>query len=147
MLDKIIKFGGLQTLRKYITLLMIMTVVGAGLTIFLLFRSNLVVFINNDTDEEITDLTLTYEGIKEEITVPPIKPNEYESIKINPKKQAEESFNGASLELHYKDDSGKAHSEIVFDHFETGQSGDAEVTITDKDEKGVFTIEIDDEIY
>lgn len=141
------KFGGHQTLRKYITLLMIMTVVGAGLTIFLLFRSNLVVFINNDTDEEITDLTLTYEGIKEEITVAPIKPNDYESIKINPKKQAEKSFKGASLELHYKDGSGKTHSKTIFDHFETGHSGDAEVTITDKDEKGVFTIDIDEEIY
>lgn len=133
-------------MRKYILVLMIMTVVGGGLTLYLLFQPNLVVFINNETDEEITDLTLTHEGIKSDITVPAIEPGEFESIDIIPKEQTEDSFLGASLELQYEDDSGNIHEETVFEHFEIGSIGDAEVTITDKNEQGVFTIDVDEEV-
>ena len=133
-------------MRKYILVLMIMTVVGGGLTVYLLFQPNLVVFINNETDEEITGLTLTYDEVKSDITVPSVQPGEDESIEISPSEQAKDSFTEGSLVLQYEDNSGETHSETVFEHFELGSMGDAEVTITDKNEQGVFTINIDEEV-
>src|SRR5699024_9931145 len=113
---------------------MIMTVVGGGLTLYLLFQPNLVVFINNETDEEITDLTLTHEGIKSDITVPAIEAGEYEAINVILKEQTYDLFLGTSLELLNEDDSGNINEETVFEHFEIGSIGDAGVTITDKNE-------------
>src|SRR5699024_12384827 len=125
---------------------MIMTVVCGVLTVFLPVQPNLVVFINNETDEEITDLTLTHEGIKSDITVPAIEPGEFESIDIIPKEQTEDSILGASLELQYEDDSGNIHEETVLEHFEIGSIGDEVVTITVKYELGVFNIDVDEEV-
>src|SRR5699024_12323086 len=108
---------------------MIMTVVGGGLTVFLIFHPNLVVLIKNKTEEEITDLPLTHEGIKSDITVPAIEPGEFESIDIIPKEQTEDSFLGASLELQYEDDSGNINEETVFVHLEIESIGEADVNI------------------
>src|SRR5690625_95926 len=104
---------------------MIMTVVGGGLTLYLLFHPNLVVFINNETDEEITDLTLAHEGTKSHITAAAIEPGEFESIDIIPIEHTEDAFLGASLEPQYEDDSGNIHEDTVIEHFEIGSIGDA----------------------
>lgn len=133
-------------MRKYILLLMFMTVIGGGLTVFMLLQSSMAVLINNNTDEDITNLTLTYEGIKSDIEVPTIKSGEFTVIEIDPEEQADDSFDEASLELQYIDDTGKNNSETVFGYFEMGYSGDAEVTITNKDNNGVYTIEVDEDI-
>src|SRR5699024_3977060 len=102
---------------------MIMTVVGGGLTLYLLFQPNLVVFINNETDEEITDLTLTHHGIEHDNSVPASEPGALQSIEIMPKEQTEGSFLCESLGLQYEDDSGNIHEETVFQHFGIGSIG------------------------
>src|SRR5690625_5423012 len=121
---------------------MIMTVVGGGLTLYLLFQPNLVVFINNETDEEITDLTLTHEGIKSDITVPAIEPGEFESIDIIPKEQTEDSLLGASLVLQYEDDSGNVPEESVFAHFVIGFIDFADKINTDINDSGMFSMTV-----
>src|SRR5690625_7168231 len=108
---------------------MIMTVVGGGLTVYLLFQPNLVVFINNETDEEITGLTLTYDEVKSDITVLSVQPGEDESIEISPSEQAKDSFTEGSLVLKYEDNLGETHSETVFEHFDLSSLGDAMVII------------------
>src|SRR5699024_12554191 len=125
---------------------MIMTVVGGGLTVYLLFQPNLVVFINNETDEEITGLTLTYDEVKSDITVPSVQPGEDESIEISPSEQAKDFFTEGSLVLQYEDNSGETHSETVFEYFEIGYIDYEEVSFIYNYEQVVYKKNFDEDV-
>lgn len=129
-------------MRKYLIILMVTTFIGGFAYLFLLSNSSLAVVINNHTDEEISGLSLTYEGIKTDIVVDPIAAEEDAVLKVDPETQASDSFEEGSLTLQYKDQNGKVHSETVFDNFDKESSGDAEVTIKSVDENGELAIDI-----
>lgn len=131
-------------MRKYIAFLMIFTVIAGGITVYLMAQSKLEVVLNNDTDQEITGLTITYEGIKEDVTVPPIAAEDTEVVSINPKKQSEEDFSEGTLLLTYTDEAGTIHTETVIGYFEKGYRADAEVTIQSIEEEGKLNMEIED---
>ena len=134
-----------NSLRKYLIALMVTTFIGGFGFLFLLTGSSLAVIINNQTDQEISGLTLTYENIKTDIEVDPIAPGDDVVLKIDPETQATEDFNEAGLELQYEDDNGKVHSESVIGYFEKGYSGDSEVTIKSIDENGMLEVIVEED--
>src|SRR5699024_8312982 len=131
-------------LRKYIAIIMLTTVIGGALTIFLLMQSGFAVIINNETDVEISNIEITYENIKTNIEVPPIAAGDDAILEIDPETQATEEFDETNIELSYIDKQGETHTEIIFGYYEKGYTGDAKVTITDIDEDGILSLEVEE---
>lgn len=135
-----------KRLRKYIALLLLMSILGGIATVYLMAQSSLAVIVNNDTDEEISGLVLTYEHIEEDIQIDPIAPGEDAVLKIDPESQASDSFQETSLELQYTDNKNEEHTETVFNRFNDEVSGDAEVTIQEVDEGGILSLNVEENL-
>lgn len=123
---------------------MIFTVIGGGITIFLMAQSNLEIVLNNDTDKELSGLVLSYEGIKEDIEIPSIAAGKTEVASIDVKQQSDDDFSKAELLLIYTDDAGETHRETVMEQMEAGERADAEVTIEAIENDGKLKMDIQD---
>ena len=133
-------------MRKYIIILMLTTFIGGFAFLFLSTYSSFAVVINNNTSEEITDLSIDYDHTKEEITVESIDSEDDDVVQIKPKDQATDEFTNSSLLLKYKDDHGEEHEETVLDDFDKETSGDIEVTIEGIADNGELEFEVEEHL-
>lgn len=133
-------------MRKYIIILMLTTFIGGFAFLFLSTYSSFAVVINNNTSEEITDLTIDYDHTKEEIAVGSIDSEEDDVVQIKPKDQATDEFTNSSLLLKYTDDHGEEHEETVLDDFDKETSGDIEVTIEEIADNGELEFEVEEHL-
>lgn len=86
--------------------------------------------INNQTGLQIEGLKITYDGLKEDISIKPIKPGSTYSFNIKP----QGAFEGSSLKIYYFDKSGNRHEKILVERFEKGNWGRVLLDITSIDE-------------
>ena len=133
-------------MRKYIIILMLTTFIGGFAFLFLSTYSSFAVVINNNTSEEITDLTIDYDHAKEEIAVGSIDSEDDDVVQIKPKDQATDDFTNSSLLLKYTDDHGEEHEETVLDDFDKETSGDIEITIEGIADNGELEFEVEEHL-
>src|SRR5699024_3468495 len=135
-----------KRLRKYIIILMLTTFIGGFAFLFLSTYSSFAVVINNNTSEEIRNLTIDYDHTKEEIAVGSIESEDDDVVQIKPKDQATDEFTNSSLLLKYTDDHGEEHEETVLDDFDKETSGDIEVTIEGIADNGELEFEVEEHL-
>ena len=133
-------------MRKYIIILMLTTFIGGFAFLFLSTYSSFAVVINNNTSEEIRNLTIDYDHTKEEIAVGSIESEDDDVVQIKPKDQATDEFTNSSLLLKYTDDHGEEHEETVLDDFDKETSGDIEVTIEGIADNGELEFEVEEHL-
>ena len=108
----------------------------------LLFKVGIDIRVSNQTDSEISGLYVTYDEIKSDVKIPPLKPKENYILEVSDGKNSNENFDEAALLLEYKDKNGKLHREYIVGYIERGYSGFANIKITDIDENGKLKMKI-----
>ena len=91
--------------------------------------------INNQTGSQVEGLKITYNGLKEDISIKQINPGSTNSFKVKP----QEAFEGSSLKIYYFDKLGNRHEKILVEHFEKGNWGRVLLDITSIDEYNKIT--------
>ncbi len=94
--------------------------------------------INNQTGFQIKGLKITYDGLKEDISIKPIKPAGTYTFNIKP----QDAFEGSSLKIYNFDKSGNRHEKILVERFEKGNWGRVLLDITSIDENNKITFRI-----
>lgn len=99
--------------------------------------------IKNETAEEITDLYITYNEIREDIKIPPIAPGRVYKLTIRPT----EEFGENSMTMYYLDTAGIKREESIFGYFEEGYYGEATIVLNTIDHQGVIQMTISEKMF
>lgn len=92
--------------------------------------------LNNQTGFQIEGLKITYDGIKEDMAIKPIKPASTFTFNIKPQDASE----GSSLKIYYFDKSGSRHEKILVERFEKGNWGRVLLDITSINNNYIITL-------
>lgn len=131
-------------MKKLMLVLLIILII--GISSYFLFsgrQEGFDITIKNQTNKEISGLSLTYQKITSDIKIPPIPSNKEYKFNVIPK----ENFGENSMVLYYKDNEGQLHTEHVFGYFEKGYSGDAIIMLKAIDKNGKLQIEVDEKMF
>ncbi|MFI8705475.1 hypothetical protein ACIGHG_00055 [Bacillus sp. NPDC077411] len=104
---------------------------------FLFFKSGFDITIKNETNQNITGLTISDAREIQNFIVPTLHSNEEYKTKIKLKDMGENA-----LKLHYKDKNGKKHEEFIFGYFEGEGKGTAKIIIQTVQEDGTLDIKV-----
>lgn len=126
--------------------LLVLIIVTLGFATVKLAQDGFDIRVENETDEKVSDLYITYDNIKSDIKMPSIEPGKAYKLHVNPKENSNDEFDEAALLLEYEDNKGNLHTEYIIGYFEKGYSGKAVVNITSVDEKGKLDVEIKEDI-
>lgn len=130
-------------MKKLVELAIIIVILGGiGFAVMKLTQDGFVIKVNNETDQEVSGLYLTYENIISDYIIPPIPSDGTYKVHVEPKENSTNLFDEAALKLEYKDSNGKLHTEYVIGYFEKGYSGRAVVNINSVDGNGKLEVEI-----
>lgn len=94
--------------------------------------------IKNNTNENISGLTITYKNIVKDVGIPEIQPGETYKINLNP----QESFSENSMIIYYKDKRGYVQRNTLIGYFEKGYNGRIKVNINSQDKNGLIIMQI-----
>lgn len=125
-------------------IILVIGVIFCAIAILLLFKgpTGFAVTIENNTQIDVTGLQISYEHITKDIVVPDIKAGTSYRLVVNPT----ENFGENQMLLYYLDKNGTKQSKILVGYFEKGYSGKVNVRIKSVNDKGVFELEVDEEI-
>jgi hypothetical protein len=131
-------------MKKVIFLILLLLFAGiGGYFLFLDHQEGFDITVENQTDEKISDLYITYNSITSEIEIPPIHSGGKYKFNVTPT----EEFGENSMTLHYKDNEGQLHTEYVFGYFEEGYYGNAKITLKSIDENGKIQIKVVEDMF
>ena len=130
--------------RKLIILVLVIGVIVCATAILLLSKgpAGLAITIENNTQIDVTGLQISYEHITKDIEIPDIKAGTSYRLVVNPT----ENFGENHMLLYYLDKTGTKQSEIIVGYFEKGYSGKVNVKIKSVNDKGVFQLDVDEDI-
>ncbi len=129
-------------MKKILVVLAILITGIVGIIGYFLFQSGFDIKIKNQTNRDVTGINLTYDNFKTDIKIPTIASHKDYKLNINPSKDVGES----AMEIQYKDNKGKLHTETVIGYFEGGYSGNIFITIKSIDEDGKLKFRIKEDI-
>ncbi|MEH7452639.1 hypothetical protein [Gottfriedia acidiceleris] len=129
-------------MKKILVIIAILITGIVGIKVYFLFHSGFDIKIKNQTNINVTGIYLTYDHFKNDIKIPTIASHKDYKLNINPSKDVGES----TMELQYKDNKGKLHTESVIGYFEGGYSGNILITIKSVDDDGKLKIKIKEDI-
>ncbi|MGG0174672.1 hypothetical protein [Gottfriedia acidiceleris] len=129
-------------MKKILVVIAILITGIVGIIGYFLFQSGFDIKIKNQTNRDVTGIYLTYDHFKTDIKIPTIASHKDYKLNINPSKDVGES----TMELQYKDNKGKLHTESVIGYFEGGYSGNILITIKSVDEDGKLKFKIKEDI-
>lgn len=136
-------------MKKIVGFILILILGVFGFAALKLAQDGFDIQIDNDTNQEISGLNITYDHIKSDIYMPTVEPGESYSLHIDPEEDSDEQFSEAALKLEYEDENGILHTEYVIGYFEAGYSGKAVIDIQSVDDNGKLevVIESDTSLY
>ncbi len=125
-----------KSTKKNIFIIIIPLILLTSLVIyFAIFskESNINIRLKNNTNSTLNNLTIVSESMKSNINIPPIKPNETYTIKIDSLNEfiKEEG----SIYLNYKNKENKEEKICIIGYIEKGQEKNINITIKNKNEK------------
>ncbi len=128
--------------RKLIIL--VIGVIFCAMAILMLSKgpAGFAITIENNTQFDVTGLQISYEHITKDIEIPEIKAGTTYGLVVNPT----ENFGENHMLLNYSDETGAKQSKILVGYFEKGYSGKVNVKIKSVNDKGVFELEVDEDI-
>lgn len=92
-------------------------------------RDKVILNIKNSTNEEINYLKLTYTGLKEDISISKINPNENTKVKVN----IDENFEEGSMKIYYLDEKNIKRESTIIGYFQKGDKKTVNINIVRKD--------------
>ncbi|MEH7400029.1 hypothetical protein V7148_03470 [Gottfriedia acidiceleris] len=129
-------------MKKILVIIAILITGFVGIKGYFLFQSGFDIKIKNQTNKNVTGIYLTYDHFKTDIKIPTIASHKDYKLNIKPSKDVGES----TMELQYKDNKGKLHTESVIGYFEGDYSGNILITIKSVYEDGKLKIKIKEDI-
>ncbi|ODG91060.1 MULTISPECIES: hypothetical protein [Bacillaceae] len=129
-------------MKKILVVIAILITGIVGIIGYVHFQSGFDIKIKNQTNKDVTGIYLTYDHVKTDLKIPTIASHKDYKLNINPSKDVGES----TMELHYKDNKGKLHTESVIGYFEGGYSGNILITIKSVDEDGKLKFKVKEDI-
>jgi hypothetical protein len=99
--------------------------------------------IKNNTNESITGLAITYNGIFKDIELPQIDAGKTYKTNVNPS----ENFGENSMIIYYKDKRGYEQKNTLIGYFEKGYKGEVKVNINSRDENGLIIMKVQEDLF
>lgn len=131
-------------MKKVIFLILLLSFAGiGGFFLFSGHQGGFDITVENQTDEKISELYITYNNITSDIEIPPIQSGKKYKFNVTPS----EEFGENSMTLHYKDKEGQLHTDYVFGYFEEGYYGAAKITLKSIDKNGKIQIKVDEDMF
>ncbi|MDP7978805.1 hypothetical protein [Bacillus multifaciens] len=123
--------------NKFYTFLALISILLVGAVYFLFFNSGFDITINNKTDQDIGNLTITDGRKLQTFMIPTIHSNKQYKTKIKLKDVGENT-----LTLNYQDHNKKIHKVTIFGYFEGRGKGTIDILIKSVRQDGTLDIQV-----
>ncbi|MGG2014608.1 hypothetical protein [Bacillus sp. S10(2024)] len=123
--------------KWFYTILAILSISTIGILYFVFFNHGFDITINNKTNRDIENLTITDGRRLQKFKIPTIHSNKQYKTKIKLKDVGENS-----LTLNYQDNNKKIHKVIIFGYFEGRGKGAIDIVIKSIRQDGTLDIQI-----
>ena len=115
-------------MKKMVIIIISIIIFILGLNAF--NRDKVILNINNSTNKEIKHLKLTYTGLKDDISIPTINPNEKTKLKVD----IDKNFQEGSMTIYYLDEKNIKRESTIIGYFQKGEKITVNINILlDKD--------------
>lgn len=121
--------------NKWIYVFLVLSILIVGVVYVLFFSNGFDITINNKTDQDIENLTITDKH--EKFIVPTIHSDKQYKTKIKLKDVGENS-----LTLNYQDNNKKTHKLVIFGYFEGKGKGTIDIVIKSVRQDGTLDIQV-----